>query len=234
MKRTKRQTKKGFTLVELLVVIAIIAVLAGLAVPTIMKARKEGDKTQALNNAKRIAEALISFEQDQGSYPSDATRESLLSSGEELPEGDDANAYFAQLLVNGSLDTESIFYAKGVKGVTPSDDLFNRPEDMLAKGENGFGYVMDQEGEAISAKSTTPLSIAPLTSGGENPKFNSDPYNGFYVYGQADGSGKTGKIRKKDGIPAAKGRMDGLFTQGEDSIFGPDTIPVVKPPRGLE
>lgn len=63
------QTKKGFTLVELLVVVSIIAILAGLLIPAIGRARYNGLKANDINNAKRIAEAIIAYSLDEGGIP---------------------------------------------------------------------------------------------------------------------------------------------------------------------
>lgn len=55
---------KGFTLIELLVVIGIIAVLIGLLLPSLFKAKRAGMDVKCLANNKQIAQAAISYAMD--------------------------------------------------------------------------------------------------------------------------------------------------------------------------
>jgi prepilin-type N-terminal cleavage/methylation domain-containing protein len=61
--------RRGFTLVELLVVIGIILVIAGIALPMLIKAYSQSDKSKARADLNTIAVCLEAYKQDHGDYP---------------------------------------------------------------------------------------------------------------------------------------------------------------------
>src|SRR5688572_15903400 len=60
--------RRGFTLVELLVVIGIIAVLVGILLPTLSRARESARRTACLSNLRQLGQGFAMYANNYKEY----------------------------------------------------------------------------------------------------------------------------------------------------------------------
>jgi type IV pilus assembly protein PilA len=67
-----RNNKAAFTLVEIMIVVAIIGLLAALAIPGFVKARKQSQGRRILNDARQMDAAIDQWALEKGKKDGDA------------------------------------------------------------------------------------------------------------------------------------------------------------------
>ena len=118
--QNNRNKKSGFTLVELLVVIAIIALLVGILLPALSKARKNANQVKCLTNARAIGQGFTQWGSDnKDNYPLPSLIDPV-GDTESFTAGNDqrdrTGAIYSILIFNDILVPESMYSPAEVNG----------------------------------------------------------------------------------------------------------------------
>lgn len=145
--------------------------------PQIAKA----NAAQAINHARQIGLALLEFETNYGSFPSEKTLADVEESfGEKLPAGDkSSNTLLRQLFAAEITNNEALFFAN-IPGVMKGGEQQD-PAKALAKGKNAFAYIA---GLNTAGNPARPIVVCPLIPG--TTKFDPKPFGGKAIILRCD------------------------------------------------
>lgn len=176
-------------------------VLLALGAPLFLRSARPAGRTEAISNAKQVGLALLEFEQDFGSFPSEATVAELVKeTGRTLDFSDgSSNAMFRQLIAYG-VQTEAIFYCIHPEGAKKPDMRIS-PGNALAPGEVGFSYV---HGMSTKMDPETPLLMGPMDTATAD-QFHPDVFGYKAVVLSVDNSAQALLLRSDNRAPVGGG-----------------------------
>jgi type IV pilus assembly protein PilA len=142
--RTKRSSEEGFTLIELLIVMSVMLILMTLAVPQLLKLRKQGNEISAVQSVRTIGQAQLQY---NSQYPANGFSCSLATLGGDPKSGaptPQAAQLIAPDLSSGQKSGYTFALTNCTKVTVNNQDMYTSyeitavPNAVGKTGDNGY------------------------------------------------------------------------------------------------